>query len=512
MLTPDPDIPGALLEDAGDFVPDEARSGVLMVVGTPEWVVDDARPFNLGMRSRVIDVKARMMTLGFASDEALLQDYAPLVDDTTPRTHEKSLRAVVNYVLGKVIPGAALVTALDKDVTAYWPLSNHIHYPSLSQVAGVAAKINATNIALTTTSPWNGDEAVRWEAVEPGDTAIRIIGDESCQAGDVFTGSAYLRSGTPGRIMRLQFTFLNTEDKEIRTLYSPSIVAPTSPDWLRYWGTVTAPPGAVKIQMSARGNAGAAGGTFAVDGALLTEGDELVEWFSGSTAPAGYTVAWDDDSPPGTSSRVPIIDRPIETLTWKAGVSAWDFLEPLLTSSEVRLFCDELRVWRLVKQDYRVPGVVPLFADSLAEAVDTISRETMGADGVVVRYLWQDAKRGALTKVDTAGTPGKVVTIDYARPYPGPGAARYILNTLKAGGRSQDINAPTDYRATPGMETHIPLLEGGELSGRAKAVSFDLATGLMDVMSKDQTELPPGSIDLLTGQIDALTGQIDALT
>lgn len=71
---------------------------------------------DLSMRSRSRDVRTGEITLTFASDEALLQDYA-LVADSPYMPGYTSVRACVNYALGKI--GAALIDGdADGSITA----------------------------------------------------------------------------------------------------------------------------------------------------------------------------------------------------------------------------------------------------------------------------------------------------------------------------------------------------------------------------------------------------------
>lgn len=77
------------------------------------------RSFDLGLRDREIDYTAQSITLQLASDEGLLDDFAPLTDDTAPLALAGSLRDVIDYVLDVAIPGASLEAspANDADLT-----------------------------------------------------------------------------------------------------------------------------------------------------------------------------------------------------------------------------------------------------------------------------------------------------------------------------------------------------------------------------------------------------------
>jgi len=85
------------------------------------------RRFDLALRTRKADHEAGTVTLGLASDEALLEDWSPMADDKRPFARRASMRSIVNYVLGKVIPGASLAagssdhsfSGTDSDVEAF---------------------------------------------------------------------------------------------------------------------------------------------------------------------------------------------------------------------------------------------------------------------------------------------------------------------------------------------------------------------------------------------------------
>lgn len=78
----------------------------------------DSRVFDLGIRTRPVVQDDATVRLSLASDEALLGDYAPLADDTTPLTHVASLRDVVDYVLDEALGASLEITpAIDYNFT-----------------------------------------------------------------------------------------------------------------------------------------------------------------------------------------------------------------------------------------------------------------------------------------------------------------------------------------------------------------------------------------------------------
>lgn len=193
------------------------------------------------------------------------------------------------------------------------------------------------------------------------------------------------------------------------------------------------------------------------------------------------------EASPGTDAAVTETDA----LTWRAGVTAWEFLLALTSAASVRLFCDELRRWRLVPTSYMVPGSVAALASTSKSGTDTISRDgDAWVTGVVVVYEWTDSA-GAHRKVDSAGLPGKVDVIRLTTAYPGPGAAQARLNRLRGQGRTQAATTFANYGETPGMEARIKLPGAYDQYGRVQRVVFPLLDGYVELGTRELTEVPP---------------------
>jgi hypothetical protein len=263
----------------------------------------------------------------------------------------------------------------------------------------------------------------------------------------------------------------------------------------------TVPPDAVEVHM--RAYLGHTVGEVQWDGFRLSEKDATAGWidtgfFDGDTPDtADYLYQWtgaQDDSP---STRTALTRRDPELLLWKPGVSAWDFLSPMLVSAGLRLFCDELRVWRLVDPaTYEVAGFVPVTPDNATQGTDTISREDaeVFATGVVCLYRWTDSTGVVRTATDSAGTPEKVVRLEFARPYPGPGAAAAILARRDGTGRVQDVSGLARWEATPGMVATVDLPLAESQLGKLDGVEWRLDdTGLMRLTTRGLIDRVPGS-------------------
>ncbi len=82
----------------------DPRDGLRALLTAGDEVAGTQRTFNLGVRGRVVDHKQKTIEVDLASDEAILQEYAPLTDDTATRALSSSLRSVCNYVLRTALP------------------------------------------------------------------------------------------------------------------------------------------------------------------------------------------------------------------------------------------------------------------------------------------------------------------------------------------------------------------------------------------------------------------------
>ena len=501
----------------------DPRSDTRIIVTGRDDVAGTSRSFNLGLRARDISENGSTVLLELATDEALLQDYAPLTTDTGARAHQGSIRAVVNYVLGKI--GASLQPGgPDADVTAYWLVGNVLSNPSVELTTtpwsnGGGMQSFHAGLAM----PGAGVNAFGWNSTGAG--VLAFVPHVSLQGPSVSPGRSYVFSGfglaylsTPARTIRACIRWLDGSGTPVGPdLEGPNIpINPTT--WTRCSIIGTAPAGASRAEVFYRVAGGTASGQIGyADGAMFYEGTELVPYFDGSTPDtASYSYDWATNPHASGSTRTPAVVREPDLYVWRPGVSAWDFLEPLTTSVGYRLYCDELRRWWLIDpKTHAVPGVVTLSGFNIANGADTISRDDpeLFATGVVVEYSWKDPSTQAdRVAYDSAGTPSKVVVVQYERPYPGPGAAAAILSRRSGTGRTQTATALVDWTTTPGMEASLTLPASEQTRGKVASVRFELGdSGLMDVGTRGLIDIHPGTIDALVGTIDGLVGTIDAL-
>lgn len=212
-----------------------------------------------------------------------------------------------------------------------------------------------------------------------------------------------------------------------------------------------------------------------------------------------------------------------DSLVQEPGITYWDYLQSLVQASGLRLYCDELRVWRLISTSDMIDSQINLAATiNLTEGRDRISRHSDWFDSVVVKYEWVDSAGDPQVSYDSAGvtlggtggleyplhspggalfyssakiTGGKTHLVEWNRPYPGPGAAASILARAEGRGRVLDLDALSDYTTTPGMSLVATLPDTPIQSGVVSSVEWRFAaegnSNEMTVGSRGLTDTSP---------------------
>lgn len=514
-INADLNIPLPATAVLGLLDPRQAKRGILAVEQSTAFG-KVTRSFNLGLRRRRINHRAATCTLTLASDEALLQDYAPLEDDTTPYLHQASVRALVNYVLGKAIPGVSLAAQTTQDPPV-WAAIN-----STNLVANPRARLDLTG--------WTAVPGLALSRVGSGGPsyAPSFISAQASSASQLlyqFNG-VRIQAGVTYTISLDQNAYNGTSigfDGAIRDsdgtaviAWLPMTTAVAGSGWTRRSITFTAPPNAATLDVRSFTT-----GTVPAGNPLNTTAlrvSETTDDFT-DTAPLDGSMAATDiyaySYSGDTSVRTARLERAADLHTWRAGVSAFDFLAPILRMLGLRLVCDETRAWTLRTMDYVATGSLSIrHGVNLIDADDDMDRSgDLICDAAVVRYRWRDntgAQREAIDKYSLTATPGKVRTIERDTPYPGPGYAQNVVRMAQMRGRSVTARAVSNWSTRPDQDTEFTLTGAPIQVGRVDQVTFELDTDEMTVTSRT-TETLPGAITFLTGVIDNLPGVIDAL-
>lgn len=418
---------------------------------------------DLGIRSRELIYATGTATFELASDEALLMDQkrvsstgiSPLALNTT---------AAVNLALGTI--GASV----GESVTVPEQVVYSEGFES-GTAGGWTAGPNMT-IAPTMMSSRSGawSLAVMWDTSGTVATnTYKVLMQRTftgLEVGRQYTMKVWHRSTMPDRQLRL------------RTSSSSGGVVNTWTNTGGAWVERQTP-------------------TFTFS---ATSASMVVELVQGSAVVSDSFVAlqnfWVDDFTltrlsynyvPGGSTITP------ESAVWGPGVSAWDYVSPLVQAAGMRLWCDEMRQWRLEPAGLPT-GVTTTLSDSenAIEIDFTTDRDDeLWFDAATVKYEWTDS--GGLRQVayDTYATTGwtKSETFSYARPYPGPGAAQALVERALRLGRDFEATAVNDYTAYPGNALVIQRTGSPNQGGFVRAVNWSFPSNEMRVQTRGMVAL-----------------------
>ncbi|MGB3375323.1 MAG: hypothetical protein WBA87_09305 [Microbacterium sp.] len=506
--------------DLGERIDPRTDQRVTVTVADESLEFLPPRTFDLGIRDRTVDHGQQTLTIEAASDEARLHDTCRLATtaDRTARAYEGSLRGIVNWALEKI--GAELEPGgPDRDMTASWDQTNlHPNGRAFVNTDGWSPKFIGsgagglmrfgvagefmiegadpmTLMMLSVATAASGFAGLRFDPTEA--LPMRLT------EGRLYTASGFLMQGSDTvKTGRIWFGFKNDAGETINS----------------FTATVPIPPGAtVPVKVSVTGLAPVntstasieigiadgfpAGRNIAVTACVIAEGVQNERWHDGDRPDEPDLYVYDYTPTRGTpSTRVALDPREPDMFSWDPGESLFDFLRPFLEASGLRLFCDESRRWWLVEPAATDWGeLVEAFATgaggysgtgNAVAGTDVISRDRDDwATGVVVAYTWRTANGDRKTQYDAAGTPGKVVTIERATAYPGPGAAEAILAAMSKRGRTQSASITRGFQASPGYASRVSLPGTDTQDGRIRRVVLELATGNAQI-STNGTETP----------------------
>lgn len=405
----------------------------------------------------------------------------------------------------------------DADVTAYWPITNLFTNPSFENtIDGWANGSLATGLAPTTTQKWVGNYSGHWQTSGAGQSFIDFTGPISVQAGRSYVFAQYMRASV-ARPARVMIRFKNAAGVVLADRYGAAVALSTT-DWARVHTIQTAPAGATQATAHVEYQASAAGQFPYVDGLMFYEGNELVPYFDGSTADnATYVYDWTNTAQVSTSTRTPAVERPPESLIWRAGISGMAFLEPMLKAAGLRIVCDEARRWTLRTAEYRADGAQSFrHGVNLESADELLSRDddAWSGDAAVYEYVWTDKDGIEQRRLDTFSltpTPSKVLRVEVRDTvYPGPGRAAHMVR--RAQGRGRTVTASAIPTWTEQTDQYLSIaLEGTPIqTGIAGSVRYDFGADTVAVTSRT-VDTAAGAIDLLAGTINALTGTVNNL-
>lgn len=485
------------------------------------------RTFNLALRVIEVDHNTGEMTLTLESDEALLRDFAKMTA-TAERVYGLSVKAAVTYALGKI--GATLQAgASDATLTgkALDPVYRNLcPNPSVEvNATGWSHASTGNDVARSTAFAYVGTASLLMSSNTSGQVGAQMgVGADilvACVPGDKFTWTFWARSNFATAITPfLRFTTGTTiADQSGATVnVLPNV-------WTQITVTATCPAGYTGMNAYWLTTAGGLGLNVYTDANMLTVNvDSPPDYFDGSYAgsndgvardPLIYVPAWTGTAHASAST---LTEQPnTDATVWQPGVSAWDWVSPLVSAGGLRLYCDEQRRWYLVSTVV-LAGLISLSPDTgIERAADTrsLNDDSDYYTGVVIAYQAPSDPTTGLTPApvyDIAGTQGRVLSLSYDTPSPGAGAAAAVLNRAQGKGRTLSVTSESNYLTTPGQSLSITLPDTPVQTGAVSSVSWSFPEARMTVGSRGLTTTPANAWLFAVGSWAAATGAWTAAT
>lgn len=491
---------------------EEART----VVAHQRVPVGDPRTFDLGIRSARPDWDAGTVVVSLASDEALLDDFAPLYDFPFGAEYDFNitLQDVVSHVLNRALGAVLEPGDEDMDITPKFEAVNMIRNPAV-----VGSTLNWSPGGGCTIS-FVGAGSSGYVRVAPSVASGAVFACDTtkwnlnCTPGHWYSFSLTARAESNGGMGYLVIRWLDANNDIIAESSAGAFPTPIDQATLRLTVSGRAPSNAVKAAPYFRFTVNR---IYRLDTASLfdTTADWYIPYFSGGDAPTdGYTFHFEGPSNDSPSVRTPDFERAPELLVWKAGVSGLAFLAPIVQSVGRRLVCDEQRRWTLRPEEYRADGT-----QTYREGVNItagnaeLSRDDDDwFDGAVFLYSWPDRYGVEQERADvypTTGSPTKVIRREIAAPFPGPGRAEYAVRRAQGRGRVATVTARATWEERTEQSLSIGLAGAPILTGIANSVTFDLGENTVTVSSRTVETEPAAWVLIPTGErwIDSPVGE-----
>lgn len=479
---------------------------------------------------RDYDPSTNTVSLTLVTGEYDMQTYSPSTNVNLV-TSQSSVRALCQTVVQRATGAAFSVNlvggATDKTFRVFSLAENQALNPKLGVNATGWSQSGSTGGATTTRNtntsaayPFQSYARLAMASGAAASGGIRYSQQGSFTAGEQYTFMMYGQvAKTGGNIMSARLIWLDSAGSEIG-IRSYAASRATTSNWnQRFIVTATAPANAAAIAFDFYAGSGAsawaAGDVLYATAVMIIEGDgtdptqaagTYYTYFDGVTADtADYHYGWADVADASTSTRTPLVQRDPEALWWTPGVTAFDFLKPILDAVGLRLFYREDKTWCLADNGYKLPGQVAMqYGVNLYEGQEQVTLDgqdadgfPMNADAVMLRYSWTDPIFGTQkTAADTAttGSYKRPYVQDIDQPFPGPGQAAYLLARLQARKYSITTTARPDWTVRPGMAALVSLPRRPAQTGYVQSVDWDLASAQMTVTTKALVTAVSGSV------------------
>lgn len=221
--------------------------------------------------------------------------------------------------------------------------------------------------------------------------------------------------------------------------------------------------------------------------------NEAVRWLLGFALAPDKPVLRSDYRDGWQASALDEIDA-------EPGTDVWSILDDIAARGEVRIWCDEERVWRIgPRSAWASDTSLELTVGENGTLIRTdsgLSRETW-YNAAVLRYRWRNAAGDDVTRYGRARVTGgeysvqevgaRVYSEEIERPVSqaaADAAAASRVKILSTRGRSLSLTAGAAYWLRPGHTVRVQLPTGPAEKHLVQSVTFQPHEGLMDLVTR----------------------------
>lgn len=485
------------------------------VDGLDNW--NKATSFGLRVYSRVRNTD-NSVTLTLVSAEQDLIDWTPLYPNVTAKARQASVQSIVDGLLSTVYGTALRYDMIPVAGAANQQLAGpfYTYEPATNLVANGSFETGTTGWSATRgtirTQAWSGGLGPNM-----GTTTLRVEGSGTSndtfawtpvnlQPNTTYTMSGWVLNGAPmsssADFRARSLCIVATVNGSAFILAQTNQGANTANGITRVTGTFTTPAMMDPTGATLRAYNGTTTGSsnpVLWDGIMIVEGNGLdtdgsaIPYFDGGTVDgtgkgAGYNYDWQGDAGNSSSTRTPVLDRASDTLVWKPGTSAWDFLQPILQALGGRIYSPvgyeswpgrpAVASFQLVTSNFQPADIASRFVEGSTlysvEATNDLGGEfpdgtPMFADKVIIHYTWTDSLGREREAYDTAGAAGyfKPWVLELQEPFPGAGRAQGLYQRLSARRSALTVTGPYNPGLRPGTQVSIT---SSQIDGNALAI------------------------------------------
>jgi hypothetical protein len=190
----------------------------------------------------------------------------------------------------------------------------------------------------------------------------------------------------------------------------------------------------------------------------------------------------------------------VEGSVWEPGDNAWSYIQSLLDSVQLRLYCDDQRRWYLTSTYTTGTDHTLTYGTDYISLTQDTGLDSDFYSAAVVKYSWTDNAGVQQVRYDSYTNPRynyvKVLKVELNRRYPGPGAAQAIVNRKDRKTITRRSTIVNDYTYSPGDgltytggEWYPPInnespLFGSTNKGYVSSVTWSLPSDRMTIESK----------------------------